>query len=281
METHLIQGSESWKELRKQFITSTDCSVIMGYNPWKTPYKLWRQKMDLDSPDKENEAMRRGTELEPLAREWILNNRGIKCEPKVISKGFMMASLDGLSSDATFIVEIKCGEKSFSSACIGEIPNYYLCQIQHQIYCANVGHAKYLCFDGEKGIVIDVQRDQEFIYEMIEKEREFYQCLITFTPPTMTTKDYHHRSDIEWNNLAENYRNAHKELKNSEQLEKTLREQLIALAGEQSSQGAGIKLSKIPRKGNIDYSQIEILKSIDLEQYRKPGTEYWKVSVDK
>jgi putative phage-type endonuclease len=275
----IIQGSETWKELRKTKITSTDSSVIMGCNPWKTPYSLWRQKMDLDPPEEENEAMRRGSEMEPHARKWFINETGIQCEPKVVFKDFMMASLDGLSSDQNLVVEIKCGSKAFEQAMKGEIPDYYMCQIQHAMYCAGVSVCYYVVFNGKDGIIIDVHLQPYFIIDMLQKEKEFYQCLISFTPPTMTTKDYQTRSDSEWNNLADSYRNAHQALKDAEQLEKILRDQLIELTGGSSSMGAGIKLSKIPRKGNIDYTKIPELIGLDLEPYRKKGSEYWRISM--
>jgi putative phage-type endonuclease len=277
---NLTQGSKDWLEARKSFVTATDASIIMGINPWKTPYKLWRQKMDLDPPETENEAMRRGTELEPIARAWLEKEHNIKCEPKVVIKDFMMASLDGITSDKNAIVEIKCGSKAFSSAYVGEIPNYYVCQMQTQMYVSNVQLAFYVAFNGNEGIVIPVLRDDNFINEMIPKLREFYECLISFTPPMMTTKDYQTKSDPQWKALAENYRNAYQELKNAEQLEQTLKQELIALSGEQSSMGAGIKLSKVLRKGVIEYSKIPQLTGLDLEPYRKNSSEYWKISID-
>lgn len=277
---NLIQGSKEWLEARKSFVTATDASIIMGINPWKTPYKLWRQKMDLDPPEEENEAMRRGSELEPLAREWFIKETGIHCEPKVVFKEFMMASLDGLSNDQKCVVEIKCGSKSFAKAEQGLIDDYYICQMMNQMYCANVDQSLFVAFNGDRGIVIPVKIDQNYISEMIPKLKEFYQCLISFTPPMMTTKDYQTKSDPQWNALAGNYRNAYQELKRAEQLEQSLRQELIALAGSQSSQGAGIKLSKVPRKGAIDYSAIPELTGLDLEPYRKKSIEYWKVSID-
>lgn len=280
MEAYLIQGSEAWKEARKMRITGTDASCILGINPYKSAYALWRQKMDLDPPEVENEAMRRGTMLEPLAREWCNNYFMKTFEPKVIIKDFMMASLDGISNDGREIIEIKCGHKAFSSAYNGEIPNYYVCQMQHQMHVADVDLAYYVAFNGETGIIIEVKRDQNFINEMIEKEREFYQCLISFTPPMMTTRDYLTRSDNEWNGLAENYRIAYQALKDAEQLEQNLKRELIALAGQQSTMGNGIKLSKVVKRGSIDYSAIPDIQELDLEPYRKKTIEYFRVTID-
>lgn len=275
----LKQGTQAWLELRKQYVTATDAPIIMGLSPFKTPYKLWRQKMDLDPPDEETERMREGTRLEPLARKWIEKNLDLKCEPKIVFKNFMMASLDGVT-DMGNIFEIKCGPKSFEQAKQGIIADYYICQMQHQMVCADVQTCAYVAFDGKDGILIYVKRDQNFINEMIPKLKEFYECLLQYNPPTMTTKDYQMRSDPSWNHLAESYRNAYLDTKRAELLEESLKQELILSSGGQSSMGSGIKLSKIPRKGSIDYSVIPQLQGLDLEPYRKKGIEYWKIGVD-
>ena len=280
MEAHLIQGSEAWKNIRKQYVTATDAAVILGLSPWKTPYKLWRQKMDLDPPDEETEKMREGSRLEDHARKWFFEAYGILFTPKVVFKDFMMASLDGMTDDDECIIEIKCGQKSFEQAKQGIIPEYYRIQMQHQMYCSGLNEMTYLAFNGEVVITLTVELDREFVYEMIPKLREFYQCLISFTHPTMTMRDYHQRSDPEWNNLVESYRNASQDLKRVEQLEQDLRKELISLAGEQSTMGNGIKLSKVAKKGVIDYTKIPQLKGLNLEEYRKPSSEYWRVILD-
>jgi len=277
---NLIQGSQEWLDARKSFVTGTDSAVVMQLSPWESPYSLWRKKMDLDPPQVQTAIMARGNELEPIAREWLQKENQIECSPIVITKDFMMASLDGLSPCETFIVEIKCGEKSYKEAQQGRIADYYRCQMFHQMHCANVAYGLYVAFNGQDGIVIKVERDDDFIKEMIEREREFYQCLIQFTPPTMTTRDYLQRSDPKWIELAERYQKAHQSLKESESIELELRNELIALAGSQSSQGAGIKLSKVPRKGNVEYSRIPSLQGVDLDVYRKPSIEYWKLQVE-
>lgn len=280
MQPYLIQGSESWKEARKMRVTATDSSCVLGINPYKSAYGLWRQKMDLDPPEEETERMRRGTMMEPYARDWFIKETGIHCEPAVLFKDFMMASLDGFSRDQKLVVEIKCGSKSFAQAEAGEISPMYICQMQHQMECANVNQSLFVAFNGEVGIIIPVDRDQEFINQMIEREREFYQCLLTFTPPTLTTKDYQMRSDPTWNNLAENYRKAYQDLKSAELLEESLRKELISLAGQQSTMGNGIKLSKVVKRGAINYSSIPQLIGLNLDEYRKEPSEYFRISVE-
>jgi hypothetical protein len=42
-----------------------------------------------------------------------------------------------------------------------------------------------------------------------------------------------------------------------------------------------IRLSIQERKGSVDYSKVRELKGVDLEQYRKPSTEYLDIRFSK
>ena len=42
--------------------------------------------------------------------------------------------------------------------------------------------------------------------------------------------------------------------------------------------GCGIKVEKNSRKGNVDYTLIQELKNLDLDQYRKPSFDVWRIS---
>ena len=59
-----------------------------------------------------------------------------------------------------------------------------------------------------------------------------------------------------------------------------MRKQLIFLAGESNVKGGGITMCQIQRKGNVDYSLIEELKGIDLDQYRKPSSFGWRITCN-
>jgi len=96
---------------------------------------------------------------------------------------FLSASFDGISADRKTIVEIKCGKASYLVAGIGEVPDYYYAQLQHQMYIADVEEIDYFAFNGKKGILINIIRDEKFITEMLEKEIEFWHCVTQFTPP--------------------------------------------------------------------------------------------------
>lgn len=181
---HLEQGTPEWLALRKTKITATDASVIMGENPWKTNYQLYREKISDDAPKPSNERMQRGLDLEPVARDLFTIKTGIEMNPKIIVKDWAMASLDGMDDSRKFILEIKCpGPKDHELALENKIPGHYYPQLQHQMYVCDVKEMFYFSFDGIEGAIVYVSRNDEYIEKMIFEEKKFYDCLINKTPP--------------------------------------------------------------------------------------------------
>jgi putative phage-type endonuclease len=191
---HLVslkQGSEEWLRFRRSHICASDASSILQCNPYKSILDLYEEKVFGFEQDK-NHFMYRGLALEPLALEAFEDYTGWTLLPVVVkhaSINWMAASLDGMTINQDAIVEVKCnGKKNHELALKGKLPRHYKAQIQHQLECTGLDCAYYYSFDGEAGVIIEVPRDQEFIEIMLEKEREFWNCLQTFTPPKIMPK---------------------------------------------------------------------------------------------
>jgi len=276
-----IQGSDGWLKLRKKHITSTDAAIICGKNPWETKYKLWREKLDLSPQKTRTKKMDDGLKLEPLAREWFIKETGIEVKPKVEFNDFLMASLDGYNHKERLVLEIKCGESAARQAEQEIIPDYYMCQIQHQLLTSGCDKALYLVFYEDTRKIIEVKRDEEFIGNYIELAKEFYDLMINKIQPELTNKDYIEKSDVQWMEACQEYSLAKEMMKQVELKEKKAKEKLIELSQNQPSQGYGIKTVKVARKGSIDYTLAPQLKGVDLEEFRKPTTEYWSIYMDK
>jgi len=280
MKLNIKQGSQEWLELRKKKITATDCAVIMGLNPWQTPYGLWMQKMGLAPPNEENEAMREGRRLEPIALERFNWRIGAEFVPAVIinpEREWQMASLDGMYENA--IVEIKCGAKALEMAKQGIIPDYYKAQLQHQMSVVEVDRMFYYASYGDEDVSIPVERDPIFIGEMLEKEIAFYKCLQECEPPAMSKGDYIEKLDDKWNVCASGYTEALEGIKFLEEQKEYWKKQLIDLSENKNCKGAGISLSKRLRKGTVNYNSIPEIKHINLDNYRKPALEYWQIAI--
>lgn len=180
------QGSHEWHVLRGTKISATRASIILGLNPYQNAYQLWEILEGLREEDPPNEAMLRGSKMEPLAREAFIEQTGIKVEPAVFISDtcpWAMCSLDGISEDGKLIIEIKCGVKSFKDAAKDKIPDYYYAQVQHQMWVANVDQVIMVFFDGKNLINKHISRDQPFIDRMIALEEKFYYDWKENIPP--------------------------------------------------------------------------------------------------
>jgi putative phage-type endonuclease len=110
MENHRIQGSQAWLDYRLSRIGSSDAATIAGFNPWKTPMQLYNEKIN-NTKTFVNDAMKKGTKLEPVARAAYEELTGQAMFPDVVehpNHEWMIASLDGISLDKKRVVEIKC-----------------------------------------------------------------------------------------------------------------------------------------------------------------------------
>lgn len=279
---NLQQDTQEWLDFRRNKIGASDAPIIMEKSPWKTPYQLWKDK--LQPPEyRSSPAMERGKALEPIARLCFNMDTCLMVEPEVhvsIDKPWMMASFDGVTRDGKTFVEIKCpGGQDHLLAMDGIIPEKYIPQLQHQFAVLGCERGYYFSYHPELGArAIPCHRDDDFIKKLIKKEEEFYQCFLDFIPPKMSPRDFNERNDNQWNQLATQYLECRSSLKHLEAQEAYLKKQLIELAGQSNSMGAGIKLSKVVRKGTIDYNLIPGIQGANLEKYRKPPIESWLIT---
>lgn len=278
------QGSQEWLDWRKTVITATDCPAIRGSSPWMTAYKCWQKKLGLIPEDISNAAMERGKRLEPEARAKFVQEYNIKMTPAVVESSefdFLGASLDGITAFGVAILEIKCGGKKLHDmATRGEIPQYYIDQIQHQLLVTGAERCFYYSYNGEEGICIEVFPDPEFKEKFLAQAREFWKCVALNEPPALQESDYKDNSnEPDWLRISCGYRNLCDQIKNLEELKEEHRRELIKLSGDQNCSGGGIKIMKSVIRGRISYDDIPELKGVDLDKYRKSSTTTWKIMV--
>jgi len=285
-EIKVEQGTDEWLSWRKTVITATDASVIMGNNPWTTPYKCWQRKLGLVEEQKSNDAMERGKRLEPEARAQFIQRYDINMQPMVVESTeyeFLGASLDGITFSGRFILEIKCGgTKLHDLAARGEIPAYYLDQMQHQLLVTGAEKCFYYSYNGTDGICIEVLPDPDFVHKFIPKARAFWKGVAFFEPPSLQDSDYVNMNDnLDWEEYTRMYRETDKSIKALEEKKDYLRRKLIELCADQNCSGKGIKVMKTTIKGRIAYDEIPEIQGVDLEKFRKSSTSSWKILVDE
>jgi putative phage-type endonuclease len=278
----LEQNTPEWSAFRRTHIGASESPIIMGVSPWCTPYALWLRKVGLAPELEQNDAMRRGHALEEEARQHFIDLTLTPVCPLVAVHSeyeWMSASFDGINIDQETLVEIKCpGEKDHRIAMIGGIPDKYYPQLQHQLAVAGYDKMFYYSYYDGFGVSILVYRDDEYIANLIQKEKEFYNHMKNLTSPPMTNKDFNEKDDnSEWDEWSMKYFSVKLYRERYQRLEDEAKQKLIELCDGQSSRGKGLKVQKIVKKGMVDYSIIPELKEVDLEKYRKPISEYWKL----
>ena len=180
-KVNLKQGTREWLEWRSQGIGASDAPAIMGENPWKSPACLLQEKC-LGKRTPPNAAMARGTALEPEARKHYETKVGIRVIPACLQSrrfAWLRASVDGLATDGSTVVEIKCGESAYRKASMGDVPDYYFGQLQHILAVTGLDEIDFWCYlPGRPEVHITVGRDDSYIKRMLEAEHAFWQRVI-------------------------------------------------------------------------------------------------------
>lgn len=161
-----------WLETRKQGISGTEISAIVGLNPWSSSYDVWLDKTGQSEPFEPNEAMEWGTILEPLiaqklcdktGKRFILNGpqcwQDMKHELRVCTPdGFFEDPEAGEIKTASAYVRNKWGDPGSD-----DIPDQYFIQCQWNLATigAEVMHVPVL-FGGQNLLLYRVEADKDF-----------------------------------------------------------------------------------------------------------------------
>lgn len=159
---------DGWLAERKKGIGSSDAGTIMCVSPFSTPLKLWRQRMGIDPPVKESDAMRNGHFLEPAVAEYFASatNSAIDYSSEGdwlavnTEKPYLRVSPDRLfwpegvehTQANRLILEIKSTSKIVDR---DNLPNYWVCQVQYQMGVMGVPMAAIAWVTGSPRLMMD------------------------------------------------------------------------------------------------------------------------------
>jgi hypothetical protein len=117
-----------------------------------------------------------------------------------------------------------------------------------------------------------------------EKFNDFLKLYVTrklydFPKLDAEEKEYVQKNDALWEDYALKLREITMALNDLEEEKEYIRLKLIEMSDMQNCNGCGITTCRITKKGSINYSDIPELKEVDLEKYRKPSSQYWKIAI--
>ncbi len=272
MKSDLEQGSEQWLAMRRNFIMASDSAAIMGVSPYKTKYQLWQEKLGLWQQP-QNEAMRKGKEMEPEMLAYfnsLITFTTQVCVPSVVFNdkiSFIGASLDGLSIDGEIAVEMKYANAEDHEYAKNKIvPDKYYTQLQFQMWVTGLKSMYYLSYHKGDYQIFEVCSNLDYQAELCDKTFAFWNDhVLALVPPELEARDFRQR-DGRWSTVAE--RLAH--VKNQKALldkeDKALSQELKELSeGENSTDGT-----------------FKYIKSSHDEQeitYTRKAYDSWRLSV--
>ena len=277
----LPQGSAEWLAYRLTKRNASESAAVLGLSPWTTPYQLWLYKTGRAEP-KVTQAMQRGTELEPLARATYEEQTGLIMQPLVLELGDYSASLDGMTLEGDLLLEIKCPLRGMRSelwqgVLDGQVPEHYQVQIQHQLMVSGATSAHLWVYDGQQGILLEIQRDEALMARIHQGWEAFQVHLDQDTPPALTDEDTVQRTDADWQRAAQAYAQVKREADKLTQKLEEARLALVALAQHPKESGAGVTVTRYWKQGNVDYKRIPGLQGLDLSPWRGKSREEVRV----
>jgi putative phage-type endonuclease len=276
-----MNQNAEWLEFRLQGIGSSDAPAVMRVSPWLTPYQLWEIKTRRAEPAPANGAMQRGIMLEDKARYTFEQMYGKEFKPLTVQNekhGFIRASLDGINGRVG--LEIKCpGKDDHAQALAGKIPEKYIYQLAHQCLAADLEKVEYFSFDGDNGTIVTYNRDPKIETSLFKEESKFWDLVKTDTPPGLLDREYRQVTDDKIIEACSAYKANKAALEELERQQKELKKILTDAANGKAMLCNGIAVQTIVSKGRVDYESIEVLKGVDLEQYRKKPTTSVRITL--
>lgn len=290
---NLEQGSKDWLKWRLQKHTATDSPAVMGVSPYKTKRDLFFEKMGFgEAADSSKEYIfAQGHKVEEFLRNHIKENLGHDFTPlcaESSEREYMAASLDGYIKNIG-VAEMKLmgttAIKNIIKKGVSEIPVHYMIQLQHQLYVTEEEKAFFSCFDNKKtGHIIEVNRDESTIKKILQEAEAFRELVDKNEAPPLTEQDIMYITDKEkvekfkmlkemkekLNEIKSKYEELEKEIKSDVPHDKVFCE--------------GVSLTKVKRKGSIDYSKVPELKKLEsdyLDQFRKADSESFRITIKK
>ena len=183
---------------RRSGIGGSDVGVIMGVNPWRTPYELWLDKTGKAEQPEENKYQHFGLMLEQVVADEFAERNNVK-----VQRRNNMFRKDGTPLVANIdryiigggILECKTCDKwaadKFGQDGTDEVPEAYLLQLQHYMYVTGI-HAAFLAvlIGGNEYRQFEIKYNAELAEFCAAKCTEWWETYITGnTPPPATIRD--------------------------------------------------------------------------------------------
>lgn len=184
-----------WLLERRKGICGSDASTVLGINPYHSILHLWKEKTgELPIEENGNQYTYFGNVLEPVVKQEFTKRIGLKVRAKnaILQSEeypFMLADLDGIVKEENgefAVFEAKTASAYKEDIWKKEVPEEYMAQVQHYL-CVTGFKKAYVCalVGGNSFYCHEVYRDEEYIKDLVTKEKAFWDCVQNKIPPAL------------------------------------------------------------------------------------------------
>ena len=204
VKTNTLSRDE-WLTVRKGGIGSSDAGAAVGLNPYQSPLELWLVKTGMDGglpkvdPNDETNPMYWGTLLEPIVAAHYTKRSGnrVRRINAVLQhpdrdKAWMLANIDREIVGASDVQILECKTAGEFGARLWRdgVPDYVVCQVQHQLAVTGKAAADVcVLICGQEIRIYRIERDDVLINRLIELERQFWRYVEMDVPPPADGSD--------------------------------------------------------------------------------------------
>lgn len=143
--------SPEWHAVRRQGITATDITAILGISPWDSAYALYHRKLGITEDVPDSDRFRLGRELEPIVeRRWVEANQvpvahqaGAKSNLwRSSDRPWQMATLDRVYYDEPVELKTSATRDGWGDTGTDHIPPHVRAQLlwQMDVMGVSTGH---------------------------------------------------------------------------------------------------------------------------------------------
>jgi putative phage-type endonuclease len=204
VKTNTLSRDE-WLTVRKGGIGSSDAGAAVGLNPYQSPLELWLVKTGRDGglpkidPNDETSPMYWGALLEPIVAAHYTKRSGnrVRRINAVLQhpdrdKAWMLANIDREIVGASDVQILECKTAGEFGARLWRdgVPDYVVCQVQHQLAVTGKAAADVcVLICGQEIRIYRIERDDALIARLIELERQFWRYVEMDVPPPADGSD--------------------------------------------------------------------------------------------
>lgn len=308
----------SFEYHKDPIIGGSQAGIVLGVNKYTSPLELYMQKTGLiNRPKVDNKFVEWGIRLEPLvADKFAEDNKDYIVEEveEILQhkeNKFMVANIDRLLIDTENskrgILEIKTASEWKKDAWDEEIPESYYAQIQHYMYVLGCSYGYFaVLIGGNTYKSVRVERDEDYILDLIEKEREFIKAVKEKDEDLLKEKfngesgelDFLDEVDLLDDDEIEDFIEGDESIDIKIDKLKSIKKEIKKLKKSKNKLKSDIKLSmkkssklvtdhfivsnkECVRKGGIDKKRLKKEYPDIYEKFKKDSTSYKRFSVKK